>query len=159
MVVIGALAGAAVIGGGFALGSRLVGPSHPDPSPTASPRRVQPSGSGHVSTSTPPAGKPSIEITPRMGEPTTTFTVKGQNWPPRTRLTLQLLERPAVGSRPGKPDRIAVVYRVTSKHGAFSYRIKAQQFSLGTGLYGVIVTDPGSQMARAPFGVNLFPGG
>jgi serine/threonine protein kinase len=163
MVVIGALAGAAVIGGGFALGSRLVDPSHPPPSPTASPgpRSVPPSRPRPGHTSAPAPGTQSIEITPQMGQPTTTFTVKGQNWPPRTRLTLRLLKRPAAGSRAGKPDPVAVAYPLTSKQGAFSYRIKGQLFSFRTGPYGVLVTDPGnlSERAMAPFWIRASAGG
>jgi hypothetical protein len=94
-----------------------------------------------------------------MGQPTTTFMVRGQNWPPQTRLTLRLYHVPPDGSRADLGHPITVVHVVTGKQGAFSCPIKAQQFSLGTGPYGVIVTDPGNQMARAPFGVKLFPGG
>jgi serine/threonine protein kinase len=161
MVVIAAFAGAAVIGGGFAIGSRLVGPGHPAPSQTISPGpgTPQPSGPKPGHTSTPAHGQQAIEVTPPMGQPTTTFLVQGQNWPPRTRLTLLLFHRPPAGSRAGLGRAITVVHLVTSKQGAFSCPIKAQQFSLGTGLYGVIVNGPGDRTARAPFGVKLSPGG
>ncbi len=57
--------------------------------------------------------------------------VHGQNWPPRTRLTLRLFDLPTAGSRADTADPITVVHLVTNKQGAFSYPIKGQQFFSG----------------------------
>ena len=74
--------------------------------------------------------------------------VHGQNWPPRTRLTLRLFGLPTV------------VHLVTNAQGVFSHRIEGQQFFSGpfpAGRHGVIVTGPGNRVARAPFGVKASP--
>jgi serine/threonine protein kinase len=146
MVVIAALAGVAVIGAGFAIGSRLAGPGHPATSLSSSPGpgTGPGSGPGPRQTSAPVPGKPHIGIYPPVGHPQTTFMVRGRNWPPRTRLTLRLAGLPTV------------VHLVTNGQGAFSHRIEGRQFFSGpfpAGRHGVIVTGPGNRVARALFGV------
>ena len=150
MVVIAALAGAAVIGAGFAIGSNLAGHGHPTPSQTTSqgPGTLPRSGPGPGQTTAPGPGEPSIRINPQVGDPLTTFVVHGQNWPPRARLTLRLFGLPTV------------VHLVTNAQGGFSHRIEGRQFFSGpfpAGRHGVIVTGPGNRVARAPFGVKASP--
>ena len=153
-VVIAALAGAAVIGAGVAIGSNLAGGGHPTPSQTNSqttlpgPGTLPSSGPGPGQTTAPAVGEPSIGINPQVGDPLTTFVVHGQNWPPRTQLTLRLLGLPTV------------VHLVTNAQGVFSHRIEGRQFFSGpfpAGRHGVIVTGPGNRVARAPFGVKASP--
>jgi serine/threonine protein kinase len=155
-VVIAALAGVAVIGAGVAIGSNLAGGGHPTPSQTNSqtslrgPGTLPSSGPGPGQTTAPAVGEPSIGINPQVGDPLTTFVVHGQNWPPRTRLTLRLLGLPTV------------VHLVTNAQGVFSHRIEGRQFFSGpfpAGRHGVIVTGPGNRVARAPFGVKASPAG
>ena len=155
-VVIAALAGAAVIGAGVAIGSNLAGGGHPTPSQTNSqttlpgPGTLPSSGPGPGQTTAPAVGEPSIGINPQVGDPLTTFVVHGQNWPPRTQLTLRLLGLPTV------------VHLVTNAQGVFSHRIESRQFFSGpfpAGRHGVIVTGPGNRVARAPFGVKASPAG
>jgi Protein kinase domain len=164
-----AVAAVALIGAGWAIGSQRVGGGHPAPAASRSSSRVGdnstvPASGGSLGPviqppgapppfpgQSPASGKPYVAVSQPTGDPDTTFVIRGQNWPARTRLTIAL-----TGGR--------VVARViTDFRGTFNYAInQGHEFfhaGLPTGFYEVTVTGPDGHRARARFEVVIPPGG
>jgi Protein kinase domain len=169
-----AAAGVLLLAVGWVAGSALSGPpspaagaSHPaaatgnaaaaegsSASPAVSPN---PLGLGPIiGGGSPPAGAggqpgvPNIAVSQPAGDPHTIFVVRGEYWPPLTRLTITL-----VGVRTSR------IHPVTDEMGNFNYAINQDheffRHYLPVGVYTVRVTGPHGRRAEARFEVLAHP--